>query len=638
MLGFNPFLQNVPGAGFWPGQMAQDPRLAFMQRRQMPMAQPIQATPFATPPAVARAPFLMPPHQTQVPQPGAIGRALAGPQQGTQTPQASQSAANGQVVAPSQAAPQLTRPRVMPLGTQEERNAFYADRGVWASEMPEGTTFAPLGRPLRHSEPMAQSTFLAPADLPEPPAASETFSDMQAPPGPASLMPMPERQPRSRLQQFGLDVQDGLNRVGEAFTPERMDALALFTNLIDAGRAKWLGEWDDGRAAGWGAAADAIQTYQDRGEARDIREEERARAQAAEKRAAAAEVRAAVEAKQDAVRFEWEGKDAAEEERQRQSLEAWINTRPEAERVALRAQPEIAREMMVREIVPADFEPDGAGRFVRFNRQTGAPEYFTNADGSVFEAPLSEREQYDRTLTQEELRIRRNAAARGERVSLSDFRQIRNDYERQMGDVSDIRLRVQATLPFAQTVVQSQGRPRGFDGAVVRQQDAALVYAAARLVNGPGVLSDADLQALSAPTMAGVLSDWTGFATGNQRLSDAQRLALATVVTNNVESLDRRAWEIYDDHTAFAQDNNVDPARAGIFAPRFERPGAAGPDFSAMTDAQLTQQLDNEALTDAQIDALEAEWARRRGGGGAAPTATDPARNSLNNPLADWAD
>jgi len=620
MLGFNPFLQNVPGAGFWPGQMAQDPRLAFMQRRQMPMAQPIQATPFATPPAVARAPFLMPPHQTQVPQPGAIGRALAGPQQGTQTPQASQSAANGQVVAPSQAAPQLTRPRVMPLGTQEERNAFYADRGVWASEMPEGTTFAPLGRPLRHSEPMAQSTFLAPADLPEPPAASETFSDMQAPPGPASLMPMPERQPRSRLQQFGLDVQDGLNRVGEAFTPERMDALALFTNLIDAGRAKWLGEWDDGRAAGWGAAADAIQTYQDRGEARDIREEERARAQAAEERAAAAEGRAAVEAKQENVRFGLEQEDAEFVRQQRAQMDAWINTQPEEQRAALRANPEVASQMMARQLIPADYLATGSGFFVRTNRETGLPEVLTNAQAQaagmlispgadpqgIYEMPLSEREQIDINLQRSRIHASRprdpNDVVPMTTPQLTAARDRLLQSQDLLAAVQNFRTMVENASPNALLGI-------GSEGAALESAHRTL----AMLAKGPagldlGALVGADFDILSG--ILGEPGNWRQFA---QSEGEDGILARIDQFNNFAQTGQRRLMAQYSPW----QDQLADVYSAA--------PASAGPDFSAMTDAQLTQQLENETLTDAQIDALEAEWARRRDGGGTAPpTATAP--------------
>ena len=121
--------------------------------------------------------------------------------------------------------------------------------------------------------------------------------------GAAAFMPREDGEPQSRLGRLG-DAVDGL------LSPETTDRLAMFAGIYDAGRAKWLGQWDDGRPAGWGAAADAMQTYADRGEARAIRAEERARAEAAEQRAQAEEDRRAKEAERDSERFGWQAAEA----------------------------------------------------------------------------------------------------------------------------------------------------------------------------------------------------------------------------------------------------------------------------------------------------------------------------------------
>ena len=243
-----------------------DPRFVLAQQPVSPaqaMATPLPS-PVAPPPAIS-------PPQAQRPRqgarPGAIGQAMMGP---------------AALPAPSDAA-----------------QATFAPPGPAPTLAPRMTPNALGGLPDRNGERRLTPQLVP---LQRSAAADATFETPQAP---APLtQEMAQRNPRSRMQQFGLDLQDAAGRMEKTLTPDRLDAMALFANIYDAGRAKWLGEWDDGRPAGMGAVGEALQTFNDRREGRDMLAEERKLRQAAEQRAQAAATR-------DETRFGNEQEDRA---------------------------------------------------------------------------------------------------------------------------------------------------------------------------------------------------------------------------------------------------------------------------------------------------------------------------------------
>ena len=158
-------------------------------------------------------------------------------------------------------------------------------------------------------------------------------------------------------------------------------------------------------------------------------------------------------------------------------------------------------------------------------------------------------------------------------VTPAQARQFRNDYEGEIRPLTDLRLRVEGTLPYARDARRRRASSRDRRPRVGASRIAPWSMRPRVSLTGRSVLSDADIRALSSPSLAGVFADVEGFLDENGRLSDNQRRALADVVARNADKY-RPAYpqSTYDNHAAFASEYDPAPSRPG-FQPSFDRPG-----------------------------------------------------------------
>lgn len=429
----------------------------------------------------------------------------------------------------------------------------------------------PNAQPMQTAAPMPQpAATLAPPPPPPPAPAPQRYQPERDPfapdapigaanfePDPFSARPPAAAPKRDEARQSGGAVtsQQGgekpggfLANLGNRLTSpgfgslSAVDWFSLSANLADAASDRW------GTGPGSGEMiADALSGAFDGARQRRLEDEEADYIRGRRKRE--------------------QSSDQREDEQIRQ-LDAWWAGLPEEERQRYGANTDAAYEAFLRR---GERQDERADQVV--SAGPGQVYYPFRGDGGELVTYDEEARDLSRRATEAEISQRYASGDRRRAVTPAQARQFRNDYEGEIRPLTDLRLRVEGTLPYARDVLAGDGRPVETDARMWRQQDSALVYAAARLINGPGVLSDADIRALSSPSLAGVFADVEGFLDENGRLSDNQRRALADVVARNADNIDRRIWSTYDNHAAFASEYDLSPEQAGISQPSFDRPG-----------------------------------------------------------------
>lgn len=79
--------------------------------------------------------------------------------------------------------------------------------------------------------------------------------------------------------------------------------------------------------------------------------------------------------------------------KRRANVASWLETKSPEERANLARLPEdVLTQRMVREAIPMEYQSAGNGTFFRIGAD-GRPEFMKNADGSVFEMPMTKREE-----------------------------------------------------------------------------------------------------------------------------------------------------------------------------------------------------------------------------------------------------
>lgn len=174
-------------------------------------------------------------------------------------------------------------------------------------------------------------------------------------------------------------------------------------------------------------------------------------------------------------------------------------------------------------------------------------------------------------------RAEERAIAEGRQMKLSDARSLRNDYEKAIQTYKGMQTAVAAVTPAARRFVASQGQAEGNE-VNVRVQDGQLLVAAARLVNGPGVLSQQDVNVIQGAGLDSAIANAFGWASGDQMLSPRQRYALASIIVGQNTALEQQIAQTTRDHAEFARERGIDPLSVGIG--RREDPPAR-PDGSA---------------------------------------------------------
>lgn len=168
-------------------------------------------------------------------------------------------------------------------------------------------------------------------------------------------------------------------------------------------------------------------------------------------------------------------------------------------------------------------------------------------------------------------------------------RQFRNDYERKVAPYQEVLTnlgKVGESPDTLRNIIASGGRRPAQNWG--RVDDAQLLFTVARAIQGTGVLSDSDISVLSGRDRTALMADVQGWLQGgdtNVKLSDGQRLQMARIAQRGIEGAQREVWNVYDEHAAFAESNNINREQAGIIAPRFSRPAER-----AATSATPTQQ------------------------------------------------
>ncbi len=351
------------------------------------------------------------------------------------------------------------------------------------------------------------------------------------------------------------------------------DLASLGMALIGAGEPTW----DVSQPSGWTRAGQAIADVSDRVEDRGWRNEQRD---------AMRDDRAWQSESRGRERTDWSREDA-----ERGALDAWIAQQSPEDQAWMLANPQAAYQQFVQRQGNVGTQQVDGG----FVWQIGP-------DGRTLErideVPLNAAQRAEVELD----RARIAASGRGGRtLTFAQARQARNDYERAVADAREGTARANLALGFARTALANRGRIPG-DDETVRNNDAALLFVTARLIQGTGVLSDPDIQILSGSGLDSVLADVQGFVGGGGKLSNRQRFALSGILDRYAGQLNSDEWRVYDDHSAFAEEQGYDPAELGIIAPRSQRPGE-------QTEEQNTAPTQEE---------IEAEIARRQAARGRA--------------------
>jgi hypothetical protein len=261
---------------------------------------------------------------------------------------------------------------------------------------------------------------------------------------------------------------------------------------------------------------------------------------------------------------------ANEAEQQRLAAEEAVQARSMKQEEAEQVQSQRARSAFMQTL-----SPEQQAQFELF------PESFAPMTAEDSAALGIRQQDSERQRAQFEETMRHNRASEGidymratredrqGMPSLSEARQWTNSYNDDVRTVNNDLGNMRAALPYAQSVIQTRGRPNGN----VRMNDVALLRAAARAQTGPGVLTESEVFSTLSPSLQQDLIRNRAYADITQTgITPQDRMALAQYVQTAQRNASGDLWRRYNDAEGVLSARGIDPSNVGISPPEYLHP------------------------------------------------------------------